>query len=80
MEPTTRPLKVDQVAALMRLVFEANPNRRMTRREIESALDLEEFSVSTRRRALNLLFFYRVIQSESGWPEAKPSTYWMPVP
>jgi hypothetical protein len=53
-----RPRKIEQVAALMLTVFKANPNAVMTRREIESVLDLslDGFSEgSTRRRALNYL-------------------------
>jgi len=75
-----RPDKVEQVAALMLTVFEANPGVRMARCEIESALTLTfgECSDSTRQRALNMLCFKGRIKFESHWPSPRATLYWMP--
>jgi hypothetical protein len=74
-----RPLntvpKLDQVAALMLLVFKENPNAVMTRRDVESVLNLDGFSVSTRQRALNHLAYQGHIREESDWPGGRPTTY-----
>ena len=81
-----RPPKIEQVAALMLTVFKANPGVVMTRREIESMLDLslDEFSEgSTRRGALNYLCTQGHICCESPYwltgGGGKPTTYWMPT-
>ena len=75
-----RPLKIEQVAALMLTVFKANPNTVMTRREVESMLDLslDGFSAgSTRRGALNYLANQGHIRVKGdGW--GGPEHYWMP--
>lgn len=82
----TRPEKQEQVAALYRLVFEANPGVRMTRSQIEKALalPLAGVSESTRQRALYVLMHHMgrgVIRCEEGGPygSGHPSIYWMPV-
>jgi len=72
------PSKLDQAAALMLTVFKENPDTRVTRREIESVLNLGEFSVSTRWRALNHLASQGLIREETRWPNGGASTYWMP--
>ena len=76
-EPTqlVRPNKMDQVAAMMLLVFKLNPNTRMSRRDIESVLTLGEFSESTRQRALNVLCIEKHIRMEG---EGQSLVYWMP--
>jgi hypothetical protein len=75
-----RPSKQEQVAALMLLVFQANPNTVMTREDIESLVNVSEFSVSTRWRALNCLANRHLIHQDSrdewGGPHP-PTTYWM---
>lgn len=70
-----RPAKVDQAAALMRLVFEANPGVGMTLRDLEGAVGLAAYSTSTRQRALNVLVIEKAIGCEgSGWG-GEPYTY-----
>ncbi len=78
-EPLKPVQKEDQVAALMLLVFEANPNTVMTRRDVESMLDLDGFSLSTRWRALNVLCTRKHIRYKNAWPEkgTGPTTYWL---
>jgi len=77
-----RPLKIEQVAALMLTVFEANPGIVMTRLDIESLVNLDEFSLSTRHGALNYLASQGHIHKESPWlllgGGGKPATYWLP--
>jgi len=70
------PEKVEQAAALMRLVFEENPGVRMTRREVEACVPVEGFSVSTRQRALWTLANRRVIQFVST-DGAGPDLWWI---
>jgi hypothetical protein len=79
-----RPLKIEQVAALMLTVFQANPNTVMTRREIESMLDLNLDGLSagsTRRGALNYLCTQGHICCESPYWHlgggGQPVTYWL---
>lgn len=67
--------KIEQVAALMLTVFKENPNTVMTRLEIESLVNVSEFSVSTRWRALNHLSCEGHIRQESQWPSSGPTTY-----
>jgi hypothetical protein len=67
--------KLDQVAALMLLVFKENPNTVMTREDVESMLTLDGFSVSTRWRALNHLASEGHIREESQWPNSGANTY-----
>jgi hypothetical protein len=69
-----RVQKIEQVAALMLLVFKANPKAVMTRRDIESMLDLDGFSVSTRHGALNWLASQGHIKS--GWPTGSRAMTW----
>lgn len=73
-----RPPKIEQVAALMLTVFEANPGVRMARCEVESALTLTfgECSDSTRQRALNYLAYEGHIDYESHWPSPRATIYW----
>ena len=77
-----RPTKIEQAAALMLTVFEANPGIVMTRREVESLVNLDEFSLSTRQGALNYLGTQGHIRQESKYwltgGGGKPTTYWMP--
>lgn len=77
--PIIRPEKTEQVASLMRLVFEANPGVRMTRQDIEAYVPaVETFSKSTRQRALWVLCNRGVIR----WNCANGTNsndYWMPV-
>jgi hypothetical protein len=70
--------KVDQVAALMLLVFKENPDTVMKRRDIEEMLTLDGFSASTRQRALWTLASEGHVRWESHWPGGRPTTYWMP--
>ena len=74
-----RPQRIEQAAALMLTVFKANPSVVMTRREVESLVDVSEFSESTRQRALNYLsgrgrpLGYDTGDSYGG----RPTTYWL---
>jgi len=81
-EPTqlVRPNKVDQVAALMLLMFKANPGVRMTRFDVEDSLIFAKFPVSdsTKQRALNVLCIEGHIKYESHWPSPQATLYWMP--
>jgi hypothetical protein len=76
-----RPVpKIEQAAALMLTVFAENPHARMTRREIESLVNVSEFSLSTRRGALNYLGTQgHICQESKYWLNGgggQPTTYW----
>ena len=73
----TRPSKIEQAAALMLTVFKENPNAVMTRREVESLVNVSEFSNSTRQRALWHLCSEKHIRYNTGdsWG-GRPTTYW----
>ena len=81
MKQLNRPSKIEQAAALMLTVFEANPGVVITRREIEGCLPVKGFSASTRQRALNYLVSERGIRHETdpdGWMGGgKPTIYWL---
>jgi len=72
-----KPTKAEQVAAAMLLVFEKNPGVVMTRFAVEEALNLGEFSDSTKQRALNHLAYEGHIKYESHWPSPHATTYWL---
>ena len=73
-----RPQRVEQAAALMLTAFKENPNVVMTRREVESLVNVSEFSKSTRQRALNVLVSEGHICTKSNWPDVYPiATYWL---
>ena len=62
----------------MLAVFMANPGAVLTRREVESLVDVDEFSPSTRQRALNHLTWGKHIRSDSdSWAGGPPTTYWL---
>lgn len=70
--------KIEQAAALMLTVFKANPGTVMTRREVESLVNVSEFSESTRQRALwSLCGKGRPLCYDTGgeWG-GRPTTYW----
>ncbi|HWI66762.1 MAG TPA: hypothetical protein VNS88_00020 [Nitrospiraceae bacterium] len=73
----TRPSKIEQAAALMLTVFKENPNAVMTRREVESLVNVSEFSNSTRQRALWHLCSEKHIRYE--WNGGAAARYWMPA-
>lgn len=77
MTTLNRPDKVDQAAALIRTVFEANPGVRMTRRDIEETVDLSAFSLSTIQRAL---WHVGGVEHTSTYPPEgpEPNIYWLP--
>lgn len=77
-----RPQKSDQCAALMLTAFKVNPDVVMTLREIESLVDVSQFSPSTRQRALWGLCHEKHIRYEQhhrddGW--FTTTSYWMPM-
>ena len=74
-----RPSRLEQAAALMLTVFQANPNIVMTRREVESLVDVSEFSDSTRQRALwHLCGRGRPLGYDTGDSYGgRPTTYWL---
>jgi hypothetical protein len=75
-----RPARREQCAALMLTVFTANPGVVLTRREVESLVDVSQFSESTRQRALWTLSGKGCpLDYDSGWWEGRPTTYWMPA-
>jgi hypothetical protein len=72
-----RPVpKIEQAAALILTAFRANPTTVMTRRDVESMVNLSEFSVSTRWRALNHLTSQGLIREQSHWPNGGVTVYW----
>lgn len=74
-----RPSKIEQAAALMLTVLKANPNAALTRREIESLVNVSEFSVSTQRGALNWLCSQGHIRWETVGLRGYPIAYRMPL-
>jgi len=78
-----RPHKIEQCAALMLTALKANQGVRMTRMDIESLVNVSDFSQSTRHGALNYLASQGHIKQESQYwltgGGGKPTTYWTEV-